>query len=150
MASIVKHGKEWYLLSEKNDDITLTPLDENRAYPVKDETQNARTAKQNASMHKYFSLISKALNDGGFSMQKVLTQIKKIELSWSMLGVKEVIWREFQKASLGKESTTQLSTTDIDKVYRNVDHWLSDTIGIESIDFPSEESMMINQKLKDN
>jgi len=128
----------------------MTPLNENKVYEVIEKRTDKRTILQNAALHKYFVFIAEALNDGGFSMQKVLTQIKKIELSWSMLGVKEVIWREFQKASLGKESTTQLSTTDIDKVYRNVDHWLSDTIGIESIDFPSEESMMINQKLKDN
>ena len=128
----------------------MTPLNENKVYEVIEKRTDKRTILQNAALHKYFVFIAEALNDGGFSMQKVLTQIKKIELSWSMLGVKEVIWREFQKASLGKESTTQLSTTDIDKVYRNVDHWLSDTIGIESIDFPSEESMIINQKLKDN
>ena len=128
----------------------MTPLNENKVYEVIEKRTDKRTILQNAALHKYFVFIAEALNDGGFSMQKVLTQIKKIESSWSMLGVKEVIWREFQKASLGEESTTQLSTTDIDKVYRNVDHWLSDTIGIESIDFPSEESMMINQKLKDN
>ena len=66
---IVKHGKEWYLITEKKGDIELTPLDPNRAYTVKDKTDNARTVKQNASMHSYFSRIAKSLNDGGFSVQ---------------------------------------------------------------------------------
>ncbi len=131
------------------DGDTLYPLvdyiKENGNLMAKRTKSNTRTILQNASMHKYFSLVSSSLNDAGFSMQKVLTQIKKIELSWTMIAVKDVIWRNFQRALLEKESTTQLETHEVEKVYKNIDYWLSTNIGIEHIDFPSRDSLIFKQ-----
>ena len=146
---IVNHGDKWYLLVEKNDDILLTPLDPDRAYVINEKTESGRTVKQNSSMHKYFSLVSNALNDGGFSVQKVVALFKKAEISWTMLGVKDVIWRNIQVALLKKESTTTLNTDELTKVYNHVDHYLSNNVGIEHIPFPSINSMIMEQKLKD-
>lgn len=146
--TIVKHGKEWYLLEEKNDDIVMTPLDKERAYPLKDKTLNARTTKQNASLHKYYALVSKSLNDGGFTIQKVVALFKKAGISWTMLAVKDVIWRNIQIAVTGKVSTTKLNSDEVTKVYKNVDFYLTDKVGIESIDFPSIESMIFKENYK--
>ncbi len=146
---IVKHGEEWYLIIEKKGDIELTPLDPNIAYTVKDKTDNARTVKQNASMHKYFAKVAFFLNDGGFSVQKVVALFKKAEISWTMLGVKDVIWRNIQVALTKKESTTTLNTDELTKVYNHVDHYLSNNVGIEHIPFPSIDSMIFEQNYKE-
>ena len=147
--TIVKHGKEWYLLEEKNEDVVMTPLDEERAYPVKDKTVPARTIKQNASMHKYFATVARTLNDGGFTIQKVVALFKKAGIKWTMLAVKDVIWRNIQIAITQKESTTKLNSDEVTKVYQNVDFYLTDKVGIESIDFPSMDSMIEAQKQRD-
>jgi hypothetical protein len=147
--TIVNHSGKWYLLTEKSDDITMTPLDESRAYNVKKDTSDVRTVKQNASLHKYCLLVSDALNDSGLSMQYIMTLIKKMELTWSMLSVKDIIWRGIQEALLKKKSTTKLTKEEVSYVYKRVDFWLSGTVGIEHIDFPSEESMIFEQKYKD-
>jgi len=146
---IVKHGAEWYLLQEKDEEIILTPLDPERAYEVKDKTTKARTVKQNSSMHKYYSLVSKALNDGGFSVQKVVALFTKADIHWTMLSVKDVIWRNIQMAILKKKSTTTLDTNEVTKVYKYVDFYLTDKVGIESIAFPSIESMIFEQNYKE-
>ena len=148
MDKIVYHGNEWYLLSEKSDDVTLTPLDKERAYPVNKKTENVRTVKQNASLHKYCALASKTLNAGGFTIQGVVALFKKAGISWTMLSVKDVIWRNIQVAIVGKESTTKLNSDEITKVYKHVDFYLTDTVGIESIDFPSIESMIFKENYK--
>lgn len=146
---IVKHGTEWYLLQDKNEEIILTPLDPERAYDVKEKTTSARTVKQNSSMHKYFSLVSKALNDGGFSVQKVVALFKKADIHWTMLSVKDVVWRNIQIAILNKKSTTTLDSNEVTKVYKYVDFYLTDKVGIESVPFPSIESMIFEQNYKD-
>lgn len=148
MDKIVYHGNSWYLLSENGDDVILTQLDKDRAYPVKGKTESARTVKQNASMHKYYVLVSKSLNDAGFTIQGVVALFKKAGLSWSMRSVKEVLWRNIQVAITGKESTTTLTSHEVTKVYKHVDFYLTDTVGIESIDFPSIESMIFKENYK--
>ena len=65
MNKIICINKKWYLGKEIKGEIVFAPLDENRAYLVKDKIENVRTAKQNASLHKYFSQVSNTLNDGG-------------------------------------------------------------------------------------
>ena len=132
---------------------TLYPLvdyiKQNGNLSAKHTRSNTRTVLQNASMHKYYTLVATALNDGGFTMQKVLEMIKKIELEWTMISVKDVIWRNFQKALLNKESTTELDSNEVTKVYKNIDFWLSSEVGIKHIDFPSKESLIFQQNYKD-
>ena len=147
--TVVHHGGTWYLLVEKNEDITLVPLDEDRAYPVKDKTIPARTVKQNASIHKYFSLVANSLNDGGFTIQKVVALFKKAGIAWTMLGVKDVIWRNIQIAVTDKESTTKLNSDEVTKVYKTVDYYLTDKIGIEHIPFPCVDDLIFKQNHKD-
>lgn len=131
---------------------TLYPLvdyiKENGNLKAKKTRAKTRTITQNAAMHKYCALVAEAFNDGGFSMQKIMEHIKKIEIEWSMDAVKEVIWRGFQRALVNKESTTELETHEVSKVYKYIDFWLSDTVGMESIAFPSKESLIFEQNYK--
>lgn len=148
MAKIVNYTGKWYLLTESSDGLTIEPLDANKAYEVKG-TVNVRSTKQNASIHLYCTFIKQALNDGGFSIQKVVALFKKAEIEWTMLAVKDIIWRNIQIALTQKTSTTQLDSDEVTKVYKNVDYYCTGTIGIEHIEFPSEESMIFQQNYKD-
>jgi len=176
----------WCVLKEENGDLAYSPLDKEKAYSVKDKTFKARSIKVNASLHLYCSKVAKALNDGGFTVQKFLrrksekriekvfstllqdlglsvsqdivqkiknakTEIlenKDLELDWKMQLVKDIIWRNIQLALFeDKTSTTQLSSGEVTQVYKTMDKYLS-SLGIESIDFPSEQSMIFEQNHK--
>jgi len=95
-----------------------------------------RTDKQNKSLHLYFVLLADALNDAGLDMRKTLKP--GVEIPWNYKTVKEYLWRPIQKAQLGKESTTELTTTDIDKVFETLNRHLGEKFGITQ-EFPDEE-----------
>lgn len=98
-----------------------------------------RTLTQNAALHIYFKLISDALNNAGLDMRKVLKP--GVDIPWSPKMVKEYIWRSVQKAQLGKRSTTELSTADIDKVFDVINRHLGEKFGIHE-DWPSIKAIM--------
>lgn len=95
-----------------------------------------RTIIQNNSLHRYFSLLADALNEGGFSVQLVLKE--KMELDWDAAKVKELLWRPAQQAILnGKKSTTELNKLeDIDKVYDHLNRHLSEKFWV-TVPFPN-------------
>lgn len=102
-----------------------------------------RSKQQNKAMHLWFQLVAEALNAAGYTIQKVLTHFK-IEIDWTKDSVKEVLWKQTQKALLGKDSTTELSKhEDIDLVYNHVNRFLGEKLQIESIPFPSYENQEI-------
>lgn len=186
---IIKLNQKWYLQEQKEEKLKLTPLTEieDIAFEIK-STKKARSVKQNASLHLYCAKVAKALNNGGFTVQKFLRrkQEKKIELifnnlslrlglsvsqddlkliqdakedilgsqdlelEWTMQTVKDIIWRNIQLAIFkDKTSTTELSSEEVTQVYKAVDRYLVG-IGVESVDFPSEESLIYEQNYKGN
>jgi len=125
------------------DDI-LTPLDDNIAFEVKDTKTDIRTIQQNRALHKYFGLVSEALNDAGHDMKTVI----KADVNWTPEAVKEVIWKRIQEAMVNKDSTTQIKKSDIDTIYHVVNRLLGERFGIH-IPFPSLDNMIFEQQLKD-
>ncbi len=55
-----------------------------------------RTTLQNKAIHKYCSMLADDFNDAGLDMLTVLKV--KSSTSWTMLSVKDVIWRSIQEA----------------------------------------------------
>lgn len=94
---------------------------------------NLRTPTQNNALHKYFELVAEALNDSGYDIRKTISH--QMDIPWSKESVKELIWRQAQKTYLGKVSTTELNTKEIDGVYDVVNRYLAQ-FGIH-IPFPS-------------
>ena len=95
-----------------------------------------RTPDQNRAMHKYFSLLAEALNEGGLTVQHVLS--KKIELDWTPLMVKEVLWKDVQTRLFGKKSTKDLDkVSEITLVYETLNRHLGEKFHLESIPFPN-------------
>jgi hypothetical protein len=98
-----------------------------------------RTERQNNALHLYLTQVAETLDREGHTMQDVVKKITKVEIRPTMFNVKEMIWREIQKAQLGIESTTDLKKQeDIDKVYEVMNKWLGTYFKIH-IPFPSME-----------
>ena len=94
-----------------------------------------RTLTQNNSIHKYFELVSEALNESGLTIEKVIENFT-MEHEWSPALVKELLWREAQRFATKKESTTELNKLeDISKTYEIVNRFLA-KLGLH-IPFPS-------------
>ncbi|HEC33021.1 MAG TPA: hypothetical protein ENI63_02050 [Candidatus Kaiserbacteria bacterium] len=91
----------------------------------------------------YFNIIADALNDAGKDMRVVLKPMGS-QVWWDKDLVKEFLWRPIQRAQLGKISTTELSTKEIDEVYDTVNRHLGKYI--DTIFFPSIKDIIIQQE----
>lgn len=87
----------------------------------------------------YFKLLADTLNDAGLDMKKVLKP--SVEIPWSPETIKEYLWRPVMKAQLGFETTTKMSTVDIDKIFDTINRHLGEKFGIQE-DFPSYENII--------
>jgi len=109
------------------------------------KTEKKRTLRQNNSLHLYFNHLSKALNDAGLDVQTTLKH--NISVPWSDKTVKELIYKPILKAQLGKDSTTQMTTKEIDLVFDTITRFTSEKLGLQ-VDFPSIETLMWKERLK--
>jgi len=98
-----------------------------------------RTTQQNKALHKYFELVAEALNDAGLDMRATLKP--EISIPWTSEGIKEYLWRPVMKVQLGKKSTTELETADINKVWETLNRYLSEKFHIYE-PFPSIEELI--------
>ena len=98
-----------------------------------------RTTQQNKALHKLFELTAKELNEAGLDMHVVLKP--EVDIPWSTATVKEYLWRPLQKIQLLKQSTTELSTKDIDLVFDTLNKLLGEKFG-KYIPFPSIENLI--------
>lgn len=93
-----------------------------------------RTTKQNKALHLFFEQLADELNDAGLDMRRTLKP--GVDIPWSQRSVKEYLWRPIQEAQLGKKSTTELSTQEIDRVLQTITRHLGQRFGIR-VEFPS-------------
>lgn len=95
-----------------------------------------RTLKQNNSLHKYFELVSDALNEKGLDFTQIFKNPVAIMITPEI--VKECMWKPIQKSMFKKESTTKLNKKEeIDKIYDVMNKFLSEKFGIY-IEFPNK------------
>ena len=97
---------------------------------------NQRTLQQNRSLHLYFTMLAEELNAAGYDMKRTLKP--GVDIPWTSDLVKQYLWKGIQEAMLGKESTTELTSAEIDKVYETLDRHLAETTGVH-VAFPSKE-----------
>jgi len=95
-------------------------------------------------LQKFLGFLSVIFN----KMKDRILAKEEDELTWTMLMVKDSIWRTVQIALLDKESTTTLEPKDIDLVYKNVNAIMTKRYGI-SIRFPSQEELNFQQNYKE-
>lgn len=97
--------------------------------------RSKRTFLQNKAIHKYCALLAEAFNNAGLDMLAVL-KVKKVSVSWTMISVKETLWKPIQMAIFNKESTTQLETHEVSQVYEQLARHLSENLNVNQ-SFPS-------------
>ena len=95
-----------------------------------------RTIQQNRALHKYCKNLSEALNDAGLDARETLKP--EVEIPWTPEMVKELMFKPIMKAMLEKESTTELNTGEVNKVYEVLNRHTAQKLGV-SVEFPSEE-----------
>lgn len=105
-----------------------------------------RTTLQNKALHLYFQMLGDSLNEAGLDMRKVLEP--GVEIPWNKDMVKNYLWRPIQQAQIGKESTTELETQEIDQVFETLNRHLADKFGVH-IPWPSIEEIMWQLRMKD-
>ena len=92
-----------------------------------------RTNRQNRALHVYFTLLGEALNDAGADMRSVIRE--GIDIPWTPTTVKEYLWRPVQEQQLGKKSTTELTTKEIDEIYDTINRAIGERTGVH-VPFP--------------
>ena len=111
-----------------------------------EQRKKQRTIQQNRALHKLFDLYAETLNNAGLDMKRTLKQ--DAEIPWRQETVKEFLWRPVQKALLGKVSTTELTTKEIDEVFEVLNKHLGQTHGVH-VPFPSIEGILLEMQSKE-
>jgi hypothetical protein len=104
--------------------------------------EKIRTSQQNRAMHLMFHQLAKMLNDEGFDMRAVIKD--DIDIPWSDYTVKEHLWRPVMKAYCGKDSTTKMTTSDVDKIFDIIVKAIGERCGI-TLAWPSIDELINKQ-----
>ena len=112
-----------------------------------EKVSKTRSARQNRALHKYFSIISKTLNSLGRTFEYKGLTGKSLSMPYTPDIVKNYVWRPLQKEWFNKESTTKLTTEEINKMI-DVFTLHFGNQGIV-INFPSIESLLIEHYNKE-
>ena len=96
-----------------------------------------RTLKQNSAIHKYFALLSTALNDSGAEIEMKFLG-KTMSVPWTPDLVKERIWKGAMLAATGKTSTTKMTRAEVSEVYEILSRFFTEGFGIY-VPFPEQE-----------
>lgn len=99
-------------------------------------TEAQRTLQQNKALHLFFRLLADELNSAGLDMRKTLKP--SIDIPWSPNTIKEYLWRPIQEAQLIKKSTTELNTSEINKIWETLNRHLGERFGLY-VPFPTKE-----------
>lgn len=109
-----------------------------KKYPI-------RTNQQNKALHVLFQQYANLLNDNGLDMKKAFARKPEVEIPWSGGSVKEYLWRPIMKAQLNKQSTTKLTTVEIDEVFDTINKFFGEHFGLH-MPFPSIEEIIWKQE----
>ena len=66
-----------------------------------------------------------------------------VDIPWNGKTIKDYLWRPIQKAQLQKQSTTELTTKDIDVIYETLNRFTSEKFSVH-VPFPSEEEIRLS------
>lgn len=112
-----------------------------------DEKQvKKRTLAQNRALHLWFAQLAQTLNEQGMTIQKTLQATADVE--WNGTTIKELLFRPLMKAQLMKDSTTELTTKEIDEVFDTISKYLGENIGVHQ-SFPSIETMLLEEQARE-
>lgn len=103
-----------------------------------------RTLSQNSALWLMFTQLADELNEKGLDQRKVLKE--SVSIPWSKDTICEFIWKPVQKAVVEKESTTDLTTREIDEVFAVLQRHLHQQFDL-GITFPSIQTLINEQRI---
>jgi hypothetical protein len=103
-----------------------------------------RTPQQNKSLHRLFSDISNSLIEQGIDQRTIIEGLRGYDAPVTPEFIKEV-WKTIQYTMYRTTSTTELQTTQYDKVYDVLNKFLGEEFGIHC-EIPSIEAKMLNRE----
>ena len=131
MSEFAEYVKAWARLVESGE-----------AKPVEYLDMTTRTTQQNKALHLYLSQVADEMNAAGYDAKQVISL--PIRLTPEL--VKDCIFKVIMRAMYpDKESSTELSTTEIQNVYETMNAATGEKFGV-SLEWPSEESMSEAQR----
>ena len=104
--------------------------------------KKTRSSQQNRALHLFFRMVADELNEMG--LEFTYTGVKGMSMSvpYTEQIVKDFIWRPIQKALFNIESTTKLTTEQIDRILDVIIKFFAES-GAE-IHFPSSFDIYLN------
>jgi len=136
MKIIIIQGKAF----EYKED-TLMPIKDG-VYSVKKES-DIRTLAQNRSYHLWATKIADRLNAHGLSIPRVI----KLDTSWDMMKVVELVFKPTIKALYNKKSSTQLKKDEYD-AFIDVITKAFGAKGVSIPKFPSRDELYFDKMLE--
>jgi hypothetical protein len=98
------------------------------------------TSKQRKAMHLYFEMLAEELNNTEYDVKAFMEKVDyQIDVPWTKAFIKEQIWKPIQFAILQKESTEDMTNSEVDKVYEVVNERIAAAMGVY-VPFPTEEN----------
>lgn len=115
--------------------------------PANQQNKEAKkiTRQQQKAMHLWFTQLAEALNSAGYDMRKTISPA--IDILWTPYNIKNFLWRPVQQAMLGKRSTTELYSNEIDKIFDVINKTIGERTGVH-VPWPSIEEIIYNEQLK--
>lgn len=89
---------------------------------VRIKSGKTRTSRQQAALEVWCKTVADYFNEAGVT-REVKSSIYKdgaLETSWAQHSVKDEIWRVMQRAIVKKESSAELTTQEIGRVYDQI------------------------------
>ena len=90
-------------------------FEKDKIIKVDAKSEKTRTLTQNASLHKFCSMLAQAMNEAGFDFRVFIKEGYPVPFTEEL--VKEHIWKPIQKAVTGHESTTKPEPKQYSEVY---------------------------------
>jgi hypothetical protein len=106
-----------------------------------------RSSLQNRALHLYCSQVAVFFNEIGYEFTHNSIIGLPISSIWTMILVKEKVWKAQQMKMYGIESTTQLTTEQINNIYDAINLTISTYMG-EHLPFPSHFSLYVEMAEK--
>ena len=133
-----------YNLENSNDiflfDSQVKWLRENNKFCELTEIKRTRSISQNSALHLYFEHLSKELNQLGITFKWMGIKGNEMEIIYTSELVKAHIWKPIQQTLFKKESTTKLTTQEMNEIITILNKFFSER-GVY-IAFPSIETLI--------
>ncbi len=96
------------------------------------------SAAQRGAIHLHCEQLSQALIREGATVQELLS--KSVERNWTLLTIKELLWKDIARRAYGVDSTEDLKPQQITDIYDTINKFTSTHFGVH-VPFPSMESL---------